>query len=57
LYFETFVNYLGPPPLCPYRATMSDGKGIGQVIVLSGGSGYNNLVGATPSAIYVMPGT
>ena len=37
--------------------TMSEGRGIGQVIVLSGGSGYNNLVGATPSAIYVMPGT
>lgn len=26
-----------------------------QVLVLSGGSGYNSLVEATPNAIYVLP--
>lgn len=30
---------------------------LGQVLVVSGGSGYNDLVGATPNAIYVLPGT
>ncbi|PKI84247.1 hypothetical protein MVES_001839 [Malassezia vespertilionis] len=28
---------------------------IGQVLVVSGGSGYNELVGATPNAIFVLP--
>ncbi|KAI3628643.1 hypothetical protein CBS14141_000346 [Malassezia furfur] len=28
---------------------------LGQVLVVSGGSGYNDLVGATPNAIYVLP--
>ncbi|WFD43163.1 hypothetical protein MPSI1_001816 [Malassezia psittaci] len=30
---------------------------LGQVLVVSGGSGYNELVGATPNAIYVLPGS
>lgn len=30
---------------------------LGQVLVISGGSGYNDLVGATPNAIFVLPGT
>ncbi|CBQ72103.1 conserved hypothetical protein [Sporisorium reilianum SRZ2] len=28
---------------------------LGEVLVISGGSGYNDLVGATPGATYVMP--
>ena len=36
---------------------MHNARDLGQVIVVSGGSGYNNLVGATPSAIFVLPGT
>lgn len=35
---------------------MHNARDLGQVIVVSGGSGYNNLVGATPSAIFVLPG-
>ncbi|PWN31804.1 UPF0052-domain-containing protein [Meira miltonrushii] len=30
-------------------------KGLGDVLVISGGSGYNELVGATPGATFVMP--
>lgn len=33
---------------------MSDS--LGRVLVISGGSGYNDLVGATPNAAYVLPG-
>lgn len=29
---------------------------LGQVLVISGGGGYNDLVGATPNAIFVLPG-
>ena len=36
---------------------MHNARDLGHVIVVSGGSGYNNLVGATPSAIFVLPGT
>ena len=36
---------------------MHNARDLGQVIVVSGGSGYNNLVGATSSAIFVLPGT
>lgn len=37
------------------RDSKIDTKGMGEVVVLSGGSGYNELVGATPGATYVMP--
>ncbi|CCU97317.1 unnamed protein product [Malassezia sympodialis ATCC 42132] len=30
---------------------------LGQVLVISGGSGYNDLIEVTPSAIYVIPGS
>lgn len=30
-------------------------EALGQVLVISGGSGFNDLVGATPGATYVMP--
>lgn len=33
------------------------GEPLNHVVVISGGSGYNDLVGATPRAIYVLPGT
>lgn len=29
---------------------------LGQVLVISGGSGYNDLIEVTPSAIFVIPG-
>jgi hypothetical protein len=32
-----------------------DGEPLGEVLIVSGGSGYNDLVGATPGATYVMP--
>lgn len=32
-----------------------EGGGMGKVVVISGGSGYNDLVGATPEATFVMP--
>ena len=31
------------------------GAGAGSTVVISGGSGYNDLVSATPGAVYVMP--
>lgn len=33
----------------------SGSSGLGRVVVISGGSGYNDLVGATPEATFVMP--
>lgn len=39
----------------PHQAPASLEAALGQVLVISGGSGYNDLVGATPGATYVMP--
>lgn len=43
----------------PARAAMASrsqlDSALGGVLVISGGSGYNDLVGATPGATYVMP--
>ncbi|KAJ9478046.1 hypothetical protein PHBOTO_001612 [Pseudozyma hubeiensis] len=36
-------------------SSMSLDAALGQVLVISGGSGFNDLVGATPGATYVMP--
>lgn len=40
----------------PSEMDVPDPDILGQVLVVSGGSGYNDLVGATPNAIYVLPG-
>ncbi|UZJ55058.1 hypothetical protein CBS101457_004378 [Exobasidium rhododendri] len=40
-----------------HHTTASDASdsGLGKTLVISGGSGYNDLVGATPGATFVMP--
>lgn len=38
-----------------YSSRTSLEAALGEVLVISGGSGYNDLVGATPGATYVMP--
>lgn len=49
--------FVGTDPQ-PYHCTvMRATDDFGQVLVISGGSGYNDLINATDSAIFVLPGT
>lgn len=41
--------------LTPCAATTMQNQ-LGKVLVVSGGSGYNDLIEVTPSAIFVLPG-
>jgi 2-phospho-L-lactate transferase/gluconeogenesis factor (CofD/UPF0052 family) len=43
------------PKLTSRPASKGSDVGLGPTIVISGGSGYNELVGATPGATFVMP--
>lgn len=43
------------PHLPPAASQPTLESALGEILVISGGSGYNDLVGATPGATYVMP--
>ena len=46
---------LATPSIGIHSAIAGADSGLGSVVVISGGSGYNELVGVTPGATFVMP--